>query len=132
MSQLHVDIMSTVAWNACFVGTKEWYFFDPKDKKYLYHSEVNAFMPDDEKFPEFKKATPYHIIQKPGDLIYTPSGWWHTVRNLEPSIALTDNFVNQHNIKRFVTNFLPALNHLLVRTWKRKATPRNRNVEIIK
>lgn len=131
MSQLHFDIMNTIAWNACFVGTKEWYFYPPSETKFLYNSEINVFDPDHERFPRFAKAKGFHLLQKPGDLVYTPPGWWHTVRNLEPSIALTDNFVNQHNINRFVTHFLPAAKHLLVRTWKRRATPRNREGQIV-
>jgi hypothetical protein len=125
MSQLHFDIMNTVAWNACFAGTKKWYFYPPSEADNIYYSEVNVFNPDYEKFPKFANAKGYHLTQKAGDLVYTPPGWWHTVQNLEPSIALTDNFVNHLNIKRFFTHFFPATKHLLMRTWKRRATPRN-------
>lgn len=131
MSQLHFDIMNTVAWNACFIGTKEWYFYPPDETDNLYNSQVNVFSPDHEKFPRFANAKGYHLTQKAGDLVYTPPGWWHTVRNLEPSIALTDNFVNGLNIKRFCTHFFPAAKHLLTRTWKRRATPRNREKHVV-
>ena len=33
-----------------------------------------------------------------GELIYVPTGWWHAVINLEPSIAITQNFVDRHNL----------------------------------
>jgi ribosomal protein L16 Arg81 hydroxylase len=38
-------------------------------------------------------------VQEPGDIVFIPSGWWHQVRNEEPGIAVTENFVNATNAK---------------------------------
>ena len=36
-------------------------------------------------------------IIKAGDLIYIPRGWWHYVRSLKPSIAVSFHFWNFKN-----------------------------------
>lgn len=44
-------------------------------------------------------------ICKAGEVLHVPSGWWHLVVNLEPSIAITQNFVP----KAHLTNVLDFL-----------------------
>jgi oxalate decarboxylase/phosphoglucose isomerase-like protein (cupin superfamily) len=36
-------------------------------------------------------------VQRPGDIIFTPSNWWHQVRNDTCTLALTENFINETN-----------------------------------
>lgn len=40
-----------------------------------------------------------------GEVLHVPSGWWHLVVNLEPSIAITQNFVPEAHLAS-VLNFL--------------------------
>ena len=40
-----------------------------------------------------------------GEVLHVPSGWWHLVVNLEPSIAITQNFVPEPHLPN-VLDFL--------------------------
>ena len=31
-------------------------------------------------------------IQRPGETMFIPAGYWHTVLNIKPSVAVTENF----------------------------------------
>jgi len=104
-SPLHLDIWNTSAWNVVVTGCKLWLFFPPHDQEYLYEGKVNPFNPDYTQYPEFSKATPIVCIQHPGEMIYTPSAWWHAVYNIDPGISITENFINTLNYTHVLAFF---------------------------
>lgn len=66
-------------------------------------------------YGEIKKYNPIECVQRPGnhgnmckgieyigELVFVPSGWWHTALNLEESIAVTQNVVNSSNLHRVI------------------------------
>ncbi|CAK7238229.1 hypothetical protein SEUCBS140593_010455 [Sporothrix eucalyptigena] len=102
-STFHKDPNGTSAWNAVVRGAKYWILFPPgaavpgvyvsADK-----SEVTSPLSIAEwllTFHEEARATPGCIegICGEGEILHVPSGWWHLVVNLEPGMALTQNFV---------------------------------------
>jgi hypothetical protein len=101
-SHLHVDFLNTSAWNAVFSGRKRWIFFRPEDARFLYRGAVDAFEPDLERFPLFAQARPLVYEQRAGEVIFTPPGWWHAVRNEEITIALSENFINYTNLRNYL------------------------------
>jgi hypothetical protein len=96
-SGMHSDFMGTAAWNMLFAGQKEWRFYPPYQTSQVYAGEVDAFRPDGDRFPLFSEAEGLSCVQRAGDIIYTPSNWWHQVRNRTCTLALTENFINDTN-----------------------------------
>src|SRR5947209_214798 len=96
-SVMHRDFMGTAAWNVLFAGEKTWRFYPPHQKSHVYAGEVDAFRPDYVQFPLFAEAEGLVCVQRPGDIIYTPSKWWHQVRNESCTLALTENIISEHN-----------------------------------
>lgn len=97
--RMHVDVGHTAAWNAQLVGSKRWTLFSPEQLPYLYSGLVNSFAPDLERFPQFARACGYECTLEAGEAIFTPSLWWHQTQILEPSIAVSGNYANAHNIQ---------------------------------
>ncbi|KFG39662.1 histone lysine demethylase JMJD6a [Toxoplasma gondii p89] len=103
---VHVDPLGTAAWNAVTHGVKRWALFPPavprhvvKAKHLLKRGEDDeAIMWFDFLLPRIREKYPdvpiYECLQKPGEVIYVPGGWWHAVLNLTDCVACTQNFVS--------------------------------------
>ncbi|KAJ5154253.1 uncharacterized protein N7500_009692 [Penicillium coprophilum] len=105
-SKFHKDPNATSAWNAVLRGPKYWIMF-PSSKK--QPPPPGVFVSDDQSevtsplsisewllgFHAEARRTPGCVegICGEGEILHVPSGWWHLVVNLEPSIAITQNFV---------------------------------------
>ena len=48
-------------------------------------------------YQRLEKGTYLEAVVHPGEVIYVPSGWWHTVLNLDETVAVTQNFVDHVN-----------------------------------
>lgn len=122
-STFHKDPNSTSAWNQLLSGMKLWIMLPPdiSPPGVIADSEeenvtaplslsewVNSgFFNDCIKLcQQNTKDKKYCLIgcTFPGETIYVPSNWWHSVINIEDSIAMTGNFVPQENLFK-VLNF---------------------------
>ena len=110
-STFHKDPNATSAWNAVIKGSKYWIMFPsssslpPPPGVYVSNdqSEVTSPLSIAEWLLGFhaearRTAGCKEGICGEGEVLHVPSGWYHLVLNLEPSIAITQNFVPRKRI----------------------------------
>ncbi|KNE60331.1 hypothetical protein AMAG_05728 [Allomyces macrogynus ATCC 38327] len=118
----HKDPNATSAWNAVVRGAKLWILYPPDVvPPGVFPSDDGANVSTPVSlldwwlnwFPQTRslaKSLPRHKrprwgICREGEIAFVPQGWWHTVINLEPSIAITQNYVSPSNLRN-VLEFL--------------------------
>ncbi|KAI9597588.1 hypothetical protein BDF19DRAFT_433852 [Syncephalis fuscata] len=83
----HVDPSGTSAWNTLISGRKRWALYP------------NHVIPPGVKSIDTLQPINQKCIQEPGQTIFVPGGWWHMVLNLEETVAITQNFADDHNLE---------------------------------
>ena len=63
--------------------------------------------------PTFNLTTPWEFVLDAGEMLIIPGGWPHAVENLELTVAIAGNFVDERKFEKSET-----LEISLVRTWK--------------
>ncbi|MGH7387894.1 MAG: cupin-like domain-containing protein [Candidatus Rokuibacteriota bacterium] len=61
----------------------------PASARHPHVSAVDIEAPDLARFPEFRKATALECVVGPGDLLFIPAFWWHHIRALDVTIAVS-------------------------------------------
>lgn len=119
-SSFHVDPNYTHAWNANLTGRKRWLFFPPSSPPpgvvpSADMSEVATPVSLTEWLLNYYEDSVrqlhqvgYECVCEPGDIMFVPCGWWHSVINLEDSVAITQNYVSRTNLFD-VLKFLRAM-----------------------
>ena len=116
-SNFHIDPNATHAWNAPIVGRKRWIFYPPGvnppgvfpspngddvvmpislGEWFLTHYNDHVKQRSN---PDISKR-PLECTVCPGDILFVPHGYWHSVLNLDDgmSVALTQNYVSASNL----------------------------------
>lgn len=93
-SPLHQDVFGTHTWLAQIRGTKVWRLVAPEDLDDQTAVGCDAFGERELSFAV------YEAVLAPGDLIYLPPNWWHQVKNLTETIAISGNFCTFEHARR--------------------------------
>jgi arginase family enzyme len=99
-SPTHIDTINSSAWLMLVQGRKQWRMVSPAALDALSSAgePLNLFEPNPHRFPDLADAQLYETIQLPGEVLWTPPLCLHAVRNLEFSIAVTENYVDLSNL----------------------------------
>ena len=118
-SAFHIDPNCTHAWNVPVVGRKRWIFYPPGinppgvypsangddvtmpisiGEWFLTYWDEHCRRRDSPSTPPSER--PLECTVSPGEILFVPHGWWHTVLNLDDglSVALTQNYVSSSNV----------------------------------
>jgi hypothetical protein len=109
-TSLHVDPWVSDACLCQAIGTKRVIMFAPEAAEVLAAGPdvVDLDNPDRKRFPRWAEAiADFDELLRPGDAVFIPAGWFHTVLALEDSVSITWNFVHASNEDRFA-RFLEA------------------------
>lgn len=60
-----------------------------KEQGAHWHSQVDWENPDFDKFPLFRNVKLQETILNPGDILFIPGNYWHSLRSLDPSISVS-------------------------------------------
>jgi histone arginine demethylase JMJD6 len=111
---LHYDNWHTHAFLMQLYGDKEYLAFSPEQTAYMYPRdglETNksriddVLSPDHAQFPLLDHAVGVRFQLHPGETLFVPAGWWHTVRILSPSVTVSVNGLNRANIEAFRNDY---------------------------
>ncbi len=98
-TQGHIDSKDNFVYQ--IIGEKRWTIFSPQDYEYLYYTKtkgslewssvLNVFNVEEidmTKYPLYAKTTPITFTMRPGEVLYLPRGWTHTVANTSPALMI--------------------------------------------
>lgn len=100
-SRIHADAHSTHAWVVQIHGRKRFWMW-PGAVRSGASLDVSEGQDIDSIFTGHQPET---AVLDAGDLLFIPSGWWHTAESQTASISLSGNFVNDTNWEAFFRSY---------------------------
>ena len=85
--------------------------YEKSNENHLYckYSEVDFMNPNYSKFPNYKDVIINEFILREGDSIFIPQNVWHSVENLEDTLAITYNAFTINYPLIFLPQYLNSL-----------------------
>ncbi|KAJ1999519.1 hypothetical protein GGI04_004540 [Coemansia thaxteri] len=100
----HEDVFRSYSWSANICGEKRWILVPP-GQTHLFTDRLgnwvhNILDYDQRAFPRLGELKKFEVVQKPGEALFVPSGWWHQVLNVGHTISINHNWSNEFNLQR--------------------------------
>eukprot|EP00892_Ulva_mutabilis_P005126 jgi/Ulvmu1/2986/UM015_0026.1 len=106
---LHADVVRSFSWSINISGKKRWLLLPPEythlamDPAKLNLSpslECEEVSDWQQRFPRLHEARQeaIEVIQNSGEALFVPSGWTHSVENLEDTMSINHNWLNGFNV----------------------------------
>lgn len=108
---LHADVMRTYSWSSNICGEKRWFLVPSTHTHLLYdcfglqlasHLQLDLQFPGMEAFfPGLARArqAAIEVLQLPGETLFVPSNWFHTVENMADTLSINHNWFNGANLE---------------------------------
>merc|ERR1711990_1033077 len=81
------------SWSSNVCGEKLWHFWAPGT--HPVQCEGNGYIEDD----DILKGISCSIIQRDGQTVFVPSGWYHQVKNMMETVSINHNWINRQSIR---------------------------------
>ena len=139
---LHADVLRSHSWSVNIAGRKRWRLLAPSHTAHILHA-INGIdhPPDFYPYPPLEDEQPHQeeqgmyknvsspypsreqaqqhiieVIQYPGEAIFVPSNWFHTVENIDDCCSINHNWISSES---------------LVNAWEHLKKERQRAAELI-
>ncbi|PIA17280.1 Clavaminate synthase-like protein [Coemansia reversa NRRL 1564] len=98
----HEDVFRSYSWSANICGEKRWTLVPPGQNS-LFTDSLGGWVHnlddyDEQRFPQLRFLKRLEFVQRAGETVFVPSGWWHQVRNVGDTISINHNWANEFNL----------------------------------
>lgn len=102
-TNLHTDVLKSHSWSGNVVGIKRWTLFHPSCANLLEDNQGRCKFESLENVDEQTKEQIGDKImcleQYDGEIIFVPSGWYHSVDNMTDCISINHNWIDSESLR---------------------------------
>ncbi|KAJ2160976.1 hypothetical protein GGF46_001835 [Coemansia sp. RSA 552] len=99
----HEDVFRSYSWSANICGEKRWTLVPPGQSELFTDARGNWIYNLDDydraQFPRAHELQKVQFVQRRGETVFVPSGWWHQVTNIGDTISINHNWANEFNLR---------------------------------
>ena len=97
---LHADVLRSHSWSSNISGRKRWQLLPPECCNMLEDATSGSLPLSFEELDNVHNLSPHilEVVQYPGEVLFVPSEWWHTVENLDDCLSINHNWISTSSI----------------------------------